>query len=388
MSIVKMQSFRSIKKILLTTLSTLLISGIVLSNPIGDIVEQSGNGFITRDKEQLENPVGTEIVLKDEAQTVNGRMKIVFLDNEVLDMTEHTYAYIDEAYYDPNPNLSKMSIKMVQGTARFTSGLGNRINKANVNVSTPTAQISIKGTDFTTTVDEIGRSLVILLPDEETGESSGEIVVSNLGGEVTLNQPYQATVVATLDTAPTTALTINNITPNMIDNMFIVNPPPEVREQLEDDYRDDQDQDQGILDVDFLEFNELEGDALADTTEDLSFSELDIDFLDVDFLTDLLDVVPELERTTVSLRDVQSGSGAVGNIDLIGAAFGFNKDSQYNIFIRDNELIFFRDVNGLIEIIIASGNSGTLETNVDSYQGIIEFGSGDKAIEIVINQSN
>ena len=383
-----MQSFRSIKKILLTTLSTLLISGIVLSNPIGDIVEQSGNGFITRDREQLENPIGTSIVLKDEAQTVNGRMKIVFLDNEVLDMTEHTYAYIDEAYYDPDPNLSKMSIKMVQGTARFTSGLGNRINKANVNVSTPTAQISIKGTDFTTTVDEIGRSLVILLPDEETGESSGEIVVSNLGGEVTLNQPYQATVVATLDTAPTTALTINNITPSMIDNMFIVNPPPEVKQQLEDDYRDDQDQDQGILDVDFLEFNELEGDALADTTEDLSFSGVDIDFLDVDFLTDLLDVVPELERTTISLRDVQSGSGAIGNIDLIGAAFGFNKDSQYNVFVRDNDLIFFRDVNGLIEIIIASGNSGTLETNVDSYQGIIEFGSGDKAIEIVINQSN
>ena len=61
-----------------------------------------------------------------------------------------------------NLNLSKMYIQMVQGTARFTSGLGNRINKANVNVSTLTAQISIKGTDFTTIVDEIGRSLVIL----------------------------------------------------------------------------------------------------------------------------------------------------------------------------------------------------------------------------------
>ena len=92
MSIVKMQSFRLIKKIHLTILSTLLISGISFANPIGDIVEQSGNGFITRDQEQLDNPVGTEIVLKDEAQTVNGRMKIVFLDNEVLDMTEHTYA--------------------------------------------------------------------------------------------------------------------------------------------------------------------------------------------------------------------------------------------------------------------------------------------------------
>lgn len=383
-----MQSFRLIKKIHLTILSTLLISGISFANPIGDIVEQSGSGYITRDKEQLDNPVGTEIILNDEAQTVNGRMKIVFLDNEVLDMTEHTYAYIDEAYYDPDPNLSKMSIQMVQGTARFTSGLGKRINKANVNVSTPTAQISIKGTDFTTTVDEIGRSLVILLPDEETGESSGIIEVSNLGGVVVLDQPYQATVVATLDTPPTSVLTISNITPNMIDNMFIVNPPPEVKQALEEDYRDEQNQDQGILDVDFLEFNELETDALADTTEDLEFSELDIDFLDVDFLTDLLDVVPELERTTVQLRDVQESAGQIGNIDLIGAAFGFNKDSQYNVFVRDGDLVFFRNVNGLIEIIIASGNSGTLETNVESYQGIIEFGNGDKSIEIVINQSN
>ena len=40
----------------------------------------------------------------------------------------------------------------------------------------------------------------------------------------------------------------------MIDNMFIVNPPPEVKEQLEEDYRDEQDQDQGLLDIDFLEF--------------------------------------------------------------------------------------------------------------------------------------
>ena len=84
-------------------------------------------------------------------------MKIVFLDDEVLDMTEHTYAYIDEAYYDPNPSLSRMSIRMAQGTARFTSGAGLKIKKANVNVSTPTAQITIKGTDFTTSVD-VGRS--------------------------------------------------------------------------------------------------------------------------------------------------------------------------------------------------------------------------------------
>ena len=379
-----MQSFKLIKKIRLAILSNLLVSGVVLSNPIGDVVEQTGNGYLTRNSEQLNNNVGTEILLKDEAQTFNGRMKIVFLDDEVLDMTEHTYAYIDEAYYDPDPNLSKMSIQMVQGTARFTSGLGNRIKKKNINVTTPTAQITINGTDFTTTIDELGRSLVILLPDED-GSSSGEIVVTNNAGSVTLNESYQATMVSTLDTPPSNAMTINNITPNMIDNMFIVNPPPEVKQQMEDSYRDEQNEDQGILDVDFLEFNELESDALADTTEDLEFSELDIDFLDVDFLVDLLDVVEELVRTENKLRDVQQTSGS-GDVELLGASLGFNKDSQYNVFQRDGDLVFFRNVNGLIEIIIANGSSGSLETITDSYSGIIQFGNGDKNIEIVIRQ--
>ncbi len=379
-----MQSFKLIKKIHLAILSNLLVSGVVLSNPIGDVVEQTGNGYLTRNSEKLNNNVGTEVLLKDEAQTFNGRMKIVFLDNEVLDMTEHTYAYIDEAYYDPDPNLSKMSIQMVQGTARFTSGLGNRIKKKNINVTTPTAQITINGTDFTTTIDELGRSLVILLPDED-GSSSGEIVVTNNAGSVILNESYQATMVSTLDTPPSNVMTINNITPNMIDNMFIVNPPPEVKQQMEDAYRDEQNEDQGILDVDFLEFNELESDALADTTEDLEFSELDIDFLDVDFLVDLLDVVEELIRTEDKLRDVQQTSGT-GEVELLGASLGFNKDSQYNVFQRDGDLVFFRNVNGLIEIIIANGSSGSLETITDSYSGIIQFGNGDKNIEIVIRQ--
>ena len=382
-----MQSFKSIKKIRLAILNTLFISGVAFANPIGDIRESSGSGFLTRNSEKITNEVGKDILLKDEAKTESGRMKIVFLDDEVLDMTENTYAYIDEAYYDPNPDLSRMSIRMVQGTARFTSGKGGKIKKKNVKVSTPTAQISIKGTDFTTTIDELGRSLVILLPDEN-GDSSGEIEVSNDGGTITLTEAYQATMVSSLDSPPTNSVVINNITPSMIDNMFIVNPPNEARQAIEEQAQDDMYDDQGILDVDFLEFNELEGDALADTEEDLEFSELDIDLLDVDFLVDLLDVVEELEKTTVKLADVQASSGGVGDVNLRGATLGFNKDSQYNIFVQDEDLYFYRNVNGVIEIVVAAGGAGILETNVDGYQGIIEFGNGDPSIEIIINQSN
>jgi len=381
-----MQSFNLHKKIRTPILNFLLLSGVAFGNPIGDIRESTGIGNITRNTESIGNDVGLDILLKDEAKTGNGRMKIVFLDDEVLDMTEHTYAYIDKAYYDPDPNKSEMAIRMVRGTARFTSGAGKKIKKANVDVSTPAAQISIKGTDFTTTIDEIGRTLVILLPDQD-GNPSGIIEVFNDGGSVTLDQAYQATMVVSFDQTPATPLTLANITPNMIDNMFIVNPPTEIRQQIEEGARDDQNQDQGILDVDFLEFNELEQDALEDTKGDLEFSELDIDLLDVDFLTDLLDVIDDLTKTTVSLSDVQKGAGS-GTVTLKGAQLGFNKDSQYNIFIQDGDLYLYRNVNGVIEIIIAGDNSGFIDTNVEGYQGVIEFGNGDPTIEIYINQSN
>ena len=382
-----MQLFRLHKKIQLTTVSFFLLfaSGLSFAEPIGGVIESTGVTSVKREQDRILTDVGTDINMYDEAETANGRMLIQFLDNEKLSLTENSLVYIDEAYYDPDPSLSKMSIRMARGTARFASGGGSRIKKQNVDVSTPTANITMRGTDFTTTIDELGRTMVILLPDEDTGESSGEILVYNDGGETVLNQPYQATTVASYDSPPTTAVTVQGITPNLIDNMFIVNPPSEIRQAMEESYQDENYDDQGLLDVDFLEFNELEGDALADTTEDLSFSELDIDYLDVDFLQDLLDVIEELERTTVSLGSRSGSSTELAGFALKGASPGFNKDSQFNVFEQDGDLVFFRDVQGVINIIITSGGSGIIDAEVPGYSVIMTFGDGD-GITIVIRQ--
>ena len=132
--------------------------GSAYADSIGDIVESTGVGGIIRNNETLPNDVGSDINLYDEAATVNGRMLIEFLDEEELALTEHTRVYIDEVYYDPNPSKSKMAIRMAQGTARFASGTGNKIKKANIKVSTPTAQIAINGTDF------INLKLSLILP--------------------------------------------------------------------------------------------------------------------------------------------------------------------------------------------------------------------------------
>ena len=380
-----MLQYKSIKKIHLTTVSVLylLAGSAIAADPIGDIVEQTGIGEIIRQDNSLQPQVGGDIVLYDELKTGNGRMLVEFLDNEELALTEHTYAYIDEVYYDPDPSLSKMSLQMVMGTARFASGNGQLIKKSNIDISTPTAQIAIRGTDFTTTIDEIGRSLVVLLPDR-WGDSSGEITVFNDGGEIILNQPYQATMVSSYDAPPTSPVTISNITVNMIDNMFIVNPPQEVKEAVEEAARDDLEQDKGILDIDFLEFNELEKDELEETEEDLEYSELDIDLLNVDLLVDVLDVIEELDKT---VRGSQAVSGGTGLSSLQGASIGLNKDSQYNVFIESDRIIFFRDVNGIIEISLNKDASVLLETFVEGYEGIITLGDGDDS-EIIINQSN
>ena len=358
--------------------------GSVYADSIGDIVESTGVGDIVRNNETLPIDVGSDIVLYDEARTGNGRMLIEFLDKEELALTEHTQVYIDEVYYDPNPSLSKMSIRMVQGTARFASGNDAKIKKANINISTPTAQIAINGTDFTTTIDELGRSLVVLLPDDD-GFASGEIVVINEGGETILNEPYQATMVSSFETPPTVAVTIGNITPSMIDNMFIVNPPQEVKVAVQEQAQDDLNDDQGILEVDFLEFNELEKDELEETKEDLEYSALDIDALNVDLLVDVLDVIEELDK--VVKGSGQSVSGNIGSFQVDGAVEGLNQDSQYNVFIEDEKLVFFRDVNGVIEIAFDSGSNVYLETIVEGYEGIILIGDGDDS-RIIINQSN
>ena len=385
-----MQQYKLIKKIRLAILNLLLING-VFADPIGDIIEQTGAGQIVRNNNPLilSEDFLPEIELYDTAETANGRMLIEFKDEAELALTEHTKILIDEVIYDPDPSKSKMTMQFVQGTARFASGKLAIMNKKNIDIKTPTATIGIRGTDFTTTVDEIGRSLIILLPDEN-GDASGEITVTNLGGTITLNEAYQATMVTTLDTPPSQSLTINNITPNMIDNMFIVNPPPEVKEQIEEEARADMNQDQGILDVDYLEYDELDkdyDDYANDPEYDARNGRIDIDYLAGDFLPDLLDAVEELLRTTEELADAQAGAGNVGGWALKGAQFGLNNDSQYNIFEEDGKLVVYRNVNGVISVTFGAGASFSLSTNVDGYQGTI-LGNGGDDIIIVIKQGN
>ena len=257
------------------------------------------------------------------------------------------------------------------GTARFTSGRGKRINKANIDLSTPTAQIAVLGTDFTTTIDELGRSLIILLPDEKTGESSGKIMITNNGGSVTLDEPYQASVVTSFESPPTKPVALSGIDTSMISNVFIISEPREIKKVKEQEGLSSENDKDNILDVDFLEFDELEKDYFEE--DELEFTELDIDYLDVDFLQDILDIVIELDRKSVLEKDSLNN-----NIALAGTVLGFDIDTQYNTIIDRGlgTIKFYRNVDGIISVTLMMYQNATLRTISDQKESNIILGDG------------
>lgn len=376
MSLQMMQLLQSIKKIL--TIS--LVPSLLFADPIGDIIEQTGKGALTRNNQEFVASVDQDILLYDLLNTGNGRMAVQFLDDSNLRLTEHSRVIIDEVIYDPNPSKSKMTMRFAMGTARFTSGLSANMNKANINITTPTAVIGIRGTDFTTTIDELGRSLIVLLPDKD-GNSSGEITVTNEAGSVTLDKAFQATMVSTIASAPVKPVTITNVTVAQIDNLFIVSPPTEITTAVEETRTENSSS--NILTADFLEFNELETDYLAE--DDWSYSELDIDLLDVDFLQDLLEII---EETDLLDRKKSSSAGGFDQVNITGTTPGLDPNTQYNTIIDDSgQIWFYRQVSGIISIKLPIDTNARIQTITDEKESIILVGDGE-SVSIIIRQTN
>ena len=335
---------------------------------IGGIFEQSGKpGSIERTSGQtLTANLDTEIQSYDNVETENGRLKIKFVDETQISLTEHTQIEITEYVYDPNPSKSKMAMNFVAGTARFATGGLGLVPKENIQIQTPTATIGIRGTDFTTTVDELGRSLVILLPDancddkvklEEGCRPSGSITVTNDGGTVTLEEAFQAVMVSTFEQAPTQPVILVDLDLNQIDNMFIVSKPDEII-KAEEDQQEALKGDGGLLDFDGLDKDFLEGEDLGKAAErELEFTELDINFLDVDFLRDLLEIMEEADA-------LGSQAEATSGDRLVDRAFGLQPDNQFNIVPDvDGKVFFLRQGTNYVSLKIKRGNSGQIEVS-------------------------
>jgi hypothetical protein len=249
--------------------------------------------------------------MNDTIVTARSRAELTFEDATKVKITEQSKLIIDDFVYDPKSGTGKLAMKVALGTARYASGQIAKNSPQQVAVTTPTASIAVRGTDFSMTVDELGRSLIMLLPscDDKTCVT-GAIEVSNQAGSILMTQAYQATLVSTTDTPPTRPVVLTIDQAN-INNMLIISRPREISEENRDNKRDVRTAlDMNFLDQDFLKpvdlDNQLDG-----------FNQLDRNELEDDLLPNVLDAVnaalfatQEAMSTTLSMLpgyDASSG---------------------------------------------------------------------------------
>ncbi len=198
---------------------------------IGSITEFSGSATIKRGKETISVQKGTAVEQNDKIETKNGKLKIVFKDDTNVTVTEHSSLVIDDFVYDPKSGKGSLGMKATGGTVRYVSGAIAKDPKQ-VKINTPTAAIAVRGTDFVMSVNEVGSSMVILMPSCDWESSAlkglscttGAIDVESGPNLVSMNRPFQATLVESAGQPPTPPITVNLFGSTIGNNLHIAPP--------------------------------------------------------------------------------------------------------------------------------------------------------------------
>ena len=333
---------------------------------VGIITEQSDEAAsISRQKTKFVGNKGADIKMNDDITTTRGKIGIVFSDNTKMQINTGSRLVVDDFVYDPNKGVGKLAVNMAFGTVRYASGQIAKNNPQSVNVRTPSATIAVRGTDFSTTTDELGRSLVILLPScDGRGCVTGAIEVSNEAGTVLLDVAYQATLVTSLSQPPTKPVIVNIDQAN-INNMLIVSQPPEVSETIH------------RVEKTALDHNELDADLLV--FKDLDKNELDdkkaIDRNDLE--NDLLSFVETDELTAANKT-------ALGDVFEKNILPNYNPATNLNYYFNDDrsKITLYRRPDHVAEVTLDTDKNAQLTVNQD---GIITRQQVNQGGSTVIN---
>lgn len=336
---------------------------------IGQISDLKGSSEVVREKSKLDGKLALPIEQMDNVQTGNGRLEIKFVDDSTVKVTEHSKLIIDDFVYSGKPATSKMALKFASGTVRFATGQTGKMDKSNINLQTPTATIAVRGTDFASTVDDFGKSLVILLPEEDG--TVGEITVSNAAGSVILTKAFQATVVSTMDSRPTKPV-ILSMSLDQIDNMLIVSPPQEDKKTVELQDKRANILDLSELDVDYLKDNSLDNNDLANS--DLAIDALRNDYLGEDFLAN-----NSLGGDVCSTKD---------NVKLCNTKYGFDPTTQITSILSGDYIRIVRTLNFTTDLTFKKDVGKTLIINSNGKSYLVEINDPAGGTKITINQSN
>jgi len=314
--------------------------------------------------------------MNDVVTTANSKTGITFKDDTKVIITEQSKLVIDTFVYDGEKKTGKLGIKMALGTIKYASGQIAKNDPTQVMVETPSATIGVRGTDFSGTVDETGRSTIVLLPSCPVGWSNierdcitGNISVTTIMGTIWLTKPFESVTVNTTIAQPKSA--ILNLSLDQINNMLIVTPPS----KLDNDDRSRQATrgfnflDQNFLDKDLLKYDGLDKNALDKPTG------IDKNFLNGDYLLNNLDVM--------------SSQLLTNELDQYGGLLPkYDKTTGLKYYVEGDQVILYRETNNhYIDLKMETTKQGTVYINQDNTP-IKQYVNGPGSTTITIKQSN
>ncbi len=231
---------------------------------VGEVSFQSQSSQIVRGNEKILTSVGTSVEMYDEIETLDGTVKILFVDETKVTISKYSTLIIDEFVYDNNTKKGKVNLKASFGTLRYTSGLIAKNNRENIKITTPTASVSVRGTDFEVVVKESGKSTFTLLPSADSNGKQyvGSIEVFNDIGSVILTEAFEVTSVTSSFTSPSKPIVDND------RKNDIVKIESEINENTEDERTENDNQEDLFEEASFIDYSGDETDSIFEIEDD------------------------------------------------------------------------------------------------------------------------
>lgn len=146
------------KKYIWTLFAALLLPFAAQAAEVAGVVKTlQGQAWVDRSGATLEAAVGLPVYAGDRVRVgKTGSIGISMRDETLISLGPNSDLNIDGYAYNPTTRDGKVETSILKGTLRFVSGLIARANPAAIKVSTPTATVGIRGTDF-----------IVEVPDEK-----------------------------------------------------------------------------------------------------------------------------------------------------------------------------------------------------------------------------